>query len=130
MVPCPPVDIAESFIQPPGAGVVDADAQEEPVVAEPAGGGLGRPDQGRADSPPPQRPYHLQVAELRHAGQAPADLGILGRLPRQEPVADRAAVQPGDQQHPATVVLASQVVGEVVALPEGCRERVKVGDGP
>ena len=78
----------------------------------------------------PQRPDHLQMAEFGHTGKVPADLGVVGRLPRQEPVADRAAVQPGHQQHPATVLLAGQVVGEVMTLPEDRDERLKVGVGP
>jgi hypothetical protein len=89
-----PVGVAEALVEPPGVGVVDADGQDEPVVAELAGGGLGRPDQGRADPLAPQRPYHLQVAEFGHAGKVPMDLGMVGRLPRQGPVAHRAAVQP------------------------------------
>jgi hypothetical protein len=55
---------------------------------------------------------------------------MVARLPRQKPVAHRAAVQPGHQQHPATVLLARQVVGEVVALSHGCHERINVSVAP
>ena len=42
---------------------------------------------------------------------------------------DRHAGQ-GHQHHPATVLLAGQVVGEVVTLAEDRDERLKVGVGP
>ena len=48
-----PVDIAQPLIQPPSLGVVQAHAQRDPLVAELAGGGLGRAGSGPCRSPGP-----------------------------------------------------------------------------
>jgi hypothetical protein len=84
---------------------------------------------GGADAAPPEWSEDLQVVELGHAGQMPADLGLLGRLAVQEYLADRAALQPGHQEHPATALLPRQAVGEPVALSKPRHERGKVGVG-
>jgi hypothetical protein len=74
--PVVPVDIPESLVQPPSAGVVDPHSQSELLVAEPAGGDLGRADQRSADTPPPERSQSLQVGELRHTGKMPAGQAV------------------------------------------------------
>ena len=55
---------------------------------------------------------------------------MVGRLPRQGPVAHRAAVQPGHQQDPLAGLLAGQAVGEVVALSHGGHERIRSASDP
>ena len=125
-----PVDIPKPFVESPSVEVVGSNAQGELVVPEPAGGILGRPDQGRPDAAPLERPDDLQVGELRHAGQMPADLGVVGWRTHQEHVADRVTIQPGDQQQPAPGSLPSQAVNEEVSLCEGGHQGGKVGIGP
>ena len=71
----------------------------------------------------------LEVDEHGHAGEVPADLRLLGRAAVNEHVANRPAVEPGDQQHPASAVLSGQAVGEEVPLPEDRHERGQVGLG-
>ena len=66
------------------------------------------------------------MVKLGHAGEMPADLGLLGRLEVQEQLADRAALQPGHQHHPATALLPHQAVGEPVALSQGRHEAGQV----
>ena len=66
----------------------------------------------------------------RHLGKLPADLGLCGRLAVQEHLADRAARQPGHQQHPATALLPGQAVAEPVALSEDRHQHRQVIGGP
>jgi hypothetical protein len=79
--------------------------------------------------PPLERPQDLQVLQPWRPGKVAADLGLLGRLARQVPVADRVAIEPGNQQQPIPALLPGQVVGEEVALPEDRHQRGKVGMG-
>jgi len=69
------------------------------------------------------------VVEPGHTGKVPADLGLLGRLALQEHLADRLALEPGHQQHPAAALLPREAVGEEVALSQDSHERGKVGIG-
>jgi hypothetical protein len=98
-------------------------------VPELAGGGLGRADQGGADSLSPEWSEDLQVVESGHTGKLPADLGLVGWLALQEHLAGRAAVEPGHQQDSATALLARQAVGEPMALSQDRHQRGKVGVG-
>jgi len=74
-------------------------------MAEPACGVLARLDQGGADAAPLEPLEDLEMVEQGHAWEVVADLGRVGRAAVQEYVADRPAVEPGDQQHPASVLL-------------------------
>ena len=124
-----PVAIAEPLVQPPGAGVVHPNAQGEPPVAQPAGGVLPRLDQGAADAAPLKPAEDLEVDEHGHAGEMPADLRFVGRAAVNEHVANGPAVEPGDQQHPASAVLSGQTVGKEVPLPEDRHERGQITFG-
>ena len=96
-------------------------------MAEPAGGVLPRLDQGGADAAPLEPLEDLEMVEHGHAWEVVADLGLVGRAAVQEHVADRPAVEPGDQQHPASVLLPGQPVGEEVPLPEDRHQRGEIG---
>jgi hypothetical protein len=96
-------------------------------MAEPAGGVLPRLDQGGADAAPLEPLEDLEMVEHGHAWEVVADLGLVGRAAVQEHVADRPAVEPGDQQHPASVLLPGQPVGEELPLPEDRHQRGEIG---
>jgi hypothetical protein len=98
-------------------------------VAEPAGGVLPRPDRGGADAAPLQPLEDLEMVQHGHAREVAADLGLVGRAVVQEHVADRPAVGPGDQQHPTSIPLPGQPVGEEMPLPEDRHQRHEVGRG-
>ena len=100
-----PVGVAEAFVEPPGTGVVHADAQGEAPVAEPARGVFPRPDQDGADAAPLQPLGDLEMVEHGHAREVAVDLRLAGRAAVQEHVANWPAVEPGDQQDPASVLL-------------------------
>jgi uncharacterized protein YjlB len=53
--PVAPVGVAEALVQPAGVGVVQADAEGDPPVAQLAGGGLAGAEQGGADAAPLDR---------------------------------------------------------------------------
>jgi hypothetical protein len=88
--------------------------------------------QGGPDAASPERAEDLEVAELGNPGKPPADLGLVGRLPAQEHVAHRPAIEPGDQQDPMAAPLPGQAVGEEVPLPEDGHQggEVAVGGSP
>ena len=96
-------------------------------MAEPAGGVLPRPDQGGADAAPLEPLEDLEMVEQGHAWEMVADLGRVGRAAVQEYVADRPAVEPGDQQHLASVLLPGKPIGEEAPLPEDRHQRGEVG---
>jgi hypothetical protein len=96
-------------------------------MAEPAGGVLPRLDQGGADAAPLESLEDLEMVEHGHAREVAPDLGRVGRTAVQEHVADRPAVEPGDQQHPASVLLPGKPVGEEVPLPEDRHQRGEIG---
>jgi hypothetical protein len=69
------------------------------------------------------------MVEHGHAREVAADLRLAGRAAVQEHVANWPAVEPGDQQDPASVLLSGQPVGEEVPLPEDRHQRREVGHG-
>jgi hypothetical protein len=96
-------------------------------MAEPAGGVLPRLDKGGADAAPLEPLEDLEMVEHGHAWEVVTDLRLVGRAAVQEHIADRPAVEPGDQQHPASVLLPGQPVGEEVSLPEDRHQRGEIG---
>ena len=95
-----------------------------------AGGRWPRPHRsGPCRSPVPRVARGPPGGRAWARGKLPADLGLVGRLALHEYLADRPAVEPGHQQHPATVLLPRQAVGEPVALAQDHHQRSKVGVG-
>src|SRR5882757_3792946 len=113
-----PVHVAEPPVQGMSAGVVDANADRDLLVAQLQGQLFAMGDELRANASRAIIRMYLEMVQLGHAGQVHLDLRLMGWTTPQIHIAHRTLIEPGNYHHTLVAVLSRDAVSEILPLTE------------